>query len=71
MSHQRLLLGITLFLLLISLMVYYSLEHNNYDPDQQYILENFEAFNGTNVIMGGVVRTVDSANNTLQIQLSH
>ena len=71
MNHQRLLLGIILFLLLISLMLYYSLEHNNYDPDQRYILENFEAFNGTNVIIGGVVRTVDRTNNTIQIELSH
>ena len=70
MKHQRLILGSILLLLLFSLMVYYSLDHNNHDPDDPYILDHFEQFNGTKVTMSGVVQYVDRANQTLLIELS-
>jgi hypothetical protein len=51
-------------------MQYYSVDHNNHDPDDEYILDHFEQFNGTKVTMGGVVQHVDKANHTLLIELS-
>lgn len=69
MKHQRLILGTILIVLLFSLMLYYSLDHNNLDPDDQYILDHFEQFNGTKVTMNGVVQNVDGINQTLLIEL--
>lgn len=51
-------------------MVYYSIDHNNYDPDTQYIFDNFEQFNMTKVTLGGEVKNVDRTNNTLLIELT-
>jgi hypothetical protein len=70
MKHKRLILGIILILMLFTLMLYYSLDHNNHDPDPQYILDHFEQFNGTKVRFTETVTRVDSINNTFSIQLS-
>lgn len=69
MKQQRLILGSILFLLLLSLMVYYSLDHNNHDPDTQYILDHFQHFNNTKVTLDGVVQHVDRTNQSLLIEL--
>jgi len=45
MKHKRLILGSILILLLFSLMLYYSLDHNNHDLDFDYILGHFVQFN--------------------------
>jgi hypothetical protein len=70
MNHRRFFLGCFLLSLLILLTVYYSLDHNNHDPDNQYILDHFEQFNMTSVTMDGVVTNVDRTNNTLQVQVT-
>jgi hypothetical protein len=70
MKHQRLILGSILLLLLFSLMLYYSLDHNNHDPDNQYILDHYEEFTITKVKLDGVVKNVDTVNHTLLIQVS-
>jgi hypothetical protein len=70
MQHKRLTLGIILILFLFSLMLYYSLDHNNHDPDTQYILDHYEEFTTTNVQLDGVVKNVDKTNGTLLMQLS-
>lgn len=70
MSHRRLFLGCFLLSLLVLLMVYYNLDHNNHDPDDQYILDHFEQFNMTKVMFTGVVTNVDKTNNTLFIHVS-
>jgi hypothetical protein len=70
MKHQRLLFGSVLLLLLVSLMVYYSLEHNNYDPDKQYIVDHWEEFTTTKVVLDAVVHDIDTTNNTLFIEIS-
>jgi hypothetical protein len=70
MKHQRLILGSILLLVLFSLMLYYSLNVDNHDPDAPYILDHFEQFNMTKITIGGVVKTVDTTNNTLLIELT-
>ncbi len=69
MKHKRIIVGIILMLLLFLLMVYYSLEHNNHDPDFQYILDHFERFSMTKVTVTGKVINVNSANNTFTLQI--
>jgi hypothetical protein len=61
---------VILSLLLLMLMSYYSLEHNNNDPDAQYILDHYEQLNITKVALTGEVKSVDSVNNTLVIQVN-
>jgi hypothetical protein len=51
-------------------MLYYSLDHNNHDPDTQYILDHYEKFTTTKVELDAVVKNVDTINNTLSIQVS-
>jgi hypothetical protein len=70
MKHKKLILGCILFLLLISLMLYYSLGHNNHDPDTQYIVDHWEEFTTNKVVLDATVKTVDHANNTLSIAIS-
>lgn len=70
MKYKRLILGFILILLLIAIMMYYSLDHNNHDPDFQYILDHFEEFNTTKVTLTGEVKNVDKTNNTLLIEVS-
>jgi hypothetical protein len=70
MKHTRLILGIILILLLFAVMFYYSIDHNNHDPDAQYILDHFEEFTTTKVRLDGVVKNVNTTNNTLLIQVS-
>ena len=70
MKYKRLALGIILILILFSLMLYYNQDHNNHDPDVQYILDHFEQFNTTKVCLGGEVKNVDIINNTLLVQIS-
>ena len=70
MKHQRLILGGILLLLLVFLMLYYSLDHNNHDPDNQYIVDHWEEFTTTKVVLDAVVHDVDTTNNTLLIEIS-
>jgi hypothetical protein len=70
MKHKRLILGIILIFMLFSLMLYYNLEHNNHDPETQYILNHFEQFNTTKVCLSGQVKNVDKTNNTILIQVN-
>jgi len=46
-------------LALLSLMVYSSLEHNEKDPDMDYILAHYEKFEGKEVHFGGKVVEVN------------
>jgi len=70
MSHRRFFLGCFLLSLLVLLMVYYSLDHNNHDPDFQYILDHFEQFNTTRVTLTGDVKYVDNTTRILIIQIN-
>jgi len=51
-------------------MVYYNLDHNNHDPDFQYILDHFEQFNTTGVTLTGEVKYVDNTTHLLIIQIN-
>jgi hypothetical protein len=70
MNHLKFFIGCFLLSLLVLFMLYYSLDHNNHDPDFLYILDHFEQFNNTKVIVYGEVKNVDSFNNTLLIELN-
>jgi hypothetical protein len=70
MKHQRLIIGSILIVLLFSLMLYYSLDYNNHDPDFNYIFDHFEQFNMTKVTLVGEVQKVDRTNNTLRMHVS-
>ena len=71
MKHKRLIIGIILITLLFSLMLYYSLDYNNHDPDSQYIFDHFEQFNMTKITLDGKVKNIDRINNTLIIEIGH
>ncbi len=51
-------------------MVYYSLDHNNHDPDTQYIVDHWEEFTITKVAVDATVTAVDPTNHTLFIAIS-
>lgn len=70
MKHKRFILGIALFFLLFIIMLYYSLDHNNHDPDARFILDNYEEFITTKVYFDGVITNVDIKNNTLWVQVT-
>jgi len=70
MTHKRFILGITLVFLLFMLMLYYSLDHNNHDPDARFILDHYEEFTTTKVHFDGVITNVDITNNTLRVQVT-
>lgn len=51
--------GILIPFILLTLMVYSSTEHNERDPDMEYILKNFEKYNNTQVTFVGKVINLD------------
>jgi hypothetical protein len=71
MKHQRLLLGILLLSILLSLLVYYNLEHNSHNPDPSYILDHPDEFINTKVLMSGEITTVDTTNQTLLVRVTN
>jgi hypothetical protein len=70
MKHQRLILGILLLFLLLSLLMYYSMEHNHHNPEPQYILDHYEDFINTKVVLSGEITNVDRTNRTLLVQVT-
>ena len=71
MKHQRLLLGIFLLCILLSILVYYNMEHNYHDPGPEYIFDHYEEFLNTKVLMSGDINTVDSTNHTLRVRVTN
>jgi hypothetical protein len=69
MKHQRLILGSILILLLLCIMLYYNLDHNNHEVSNYYIVKHFEEFTTTKVKLTGEVTNVDITNNTLLIEV--
>lgn len=69
MKHKRLISGIFLAVILASLLLYSSLEYNNYDPSIEYILENFETYNNTKISFSGVVEKVNGTNQQITISI--
>ena len=69
MKHKRFILGITLAFLLILLMLYGSLEHDNKDPDIKYMLENFETYNNTKISLTGEIAEINGTSQILTIRL--
>jgi len=59
--------GIVILSFLLALMLYSFIEHNEKDPDMEYILKNFEEFNNTKVTFGGKVISAD--NESIKINL--
>lgn len=70
MKYRRFILGFLLVSVLILLMLYSSLEHDNNDPNMDYILENFESYNNTQISFGGKVEEVDGSSQEIIVRLS-
>ena len=70
MRYRRFMLGFLLVSILFFLMCYSSLEHDNKDPDMDYILENFENYNNTMVSFGGKVEVLDESGQEVTVRLS-
>jgi len=56
---MRKIMATLVFLTLFSLMIYSSLEHDEKDPDMDYVLANYEKFEGKEVHFGGKVVEVN------------
>lgn len=69
MKHKRLIIGIFLAVVFTLLMLYSSLEYNNYDPSIDYILDNFETYNNTKISFSGVIEEVNTTNHQITISI--
>ena len=70
MKHKRLLLGVFLGVILASIIIYSDLEYNNYDPNIEYIIENFDKYNNTKISFEGVIEKVNKTNKQITISIS-
>lgn len=70
MYQKRFTFGLILVILLIGLMLYYSIDHNNHNPDPQYILDHYEDYFTTKVVFTGEVEKIILINNTLLIHVT-
>lgn len=52
-------------------MLYYNLEHNNHNPNPEYILKHYEDFLNTKVLMSGEITYVDGINQTLLVRVTN
>jgi len=68
MANKKLIVGITLIIFLFSLFVYSSLGHDKHDPDIDYILENFDEYNNTEVAFGGVIKQINQSKKIITIK---
>ena len=55
--------------MLFLLILYYNLNHNKHDLDNQYILDHFEEIATTKVKLDGVIKNVDNTNHILLIRV--
>ena len=69
MVSKKILIGLILLVILFSLFFYSSAEHNKYDPDIEYILENFEKFNNTEVTIGGKIKEINQSGQSIIINV--
>ena len=69
MKHKRLISGIFLAAILASLILYSGIEYNNYDPDIEYIFENFETYNNTKLSFSRVMEEVNETNQQIVISI--
>ena len=68
MHHKNLIIGIILIVTLSLLMIYSSIGHNIYDPDIEYIIENFERYNNTQVSFTGEIIELNYSSNNMSIK---
>ena len=69
MKNKRLISGIFLVAILALLILYSGIEYNNYDPDIEYIFENFETYNNTKISFSGVIEEVNTTNQQITISI--
>ncbi len=58
-KYKKILIAIILIIVLLTLFIYSSFEYNKYDPDLNYILDNFEKYNNTEVNIGGKITDIN------------
>jgi len=68
-KNKRLISGIFLAAILALLILYSGIEYNNYDPDIEYIFENFETYNNTKISFSGVIEEVNTTNQQITISI--
>ena len=69
MLGKRLVIGFVLIVILFSLFIYSSIEHDKHDPDIQYILGNFENFNNTEIRLGGKIKEINHSKQIIIINI--
>ena len=69
MKNKRLVSGIFLAAILALLILYSGIEYNHYDPDIEYILENFETYNNTKISFSGLIEEVNTTNQQITISI--
>ena len=69
MHHRNLITGIILIVIIGLLMIYSSIGHNVYDPDIDYIMENFEKYNNTQVSFTGEIIEINNISNNISIKI--
>lgn len=70
MKHKRLISGIFLAVILVSLILYSGLEYNNYDPSIEYILENFETYNNAKISFMGEIVEINKTSQKLTLRFT-
>ena len=68
MKYQRIIVGLLLAIIFSLSILYSGLEYNKHDPNINYIIENFEKFNNTQISFSGVIKEVNTS--TKQITIS-
>lgn len=69
MKHKRLFIGVFLATILALLILYSGLEYNKYDPNMEYIIENFEKFNNTIISFDGTIEKINTANQQIIVSI--
>ena len=65
MRYKRLLFIILLIIIIILLMFYNNLEYHSRDLDFNYILDNFEKYNNSEITITGYILKINEINQTL------
>jgi len=71
MKNKRLIIGIFLGLVFTLLMLYSSLEYNNYDPNIEFIFKNLETFDNSKILFTVVIEEADETNHRVTPKLQN
>lgn len=69
MLSKKLVIGFVLVVILFSLFIYSSIDHDKHDPSIDYKLENFEKFNNTEIKLGGKIKEINLSKKIIIINI--